>query len=190
MNMLLQILDDGRLTDATGRTVNFKNTVIIMTSNIGARLITDKNVLGFSNDMKDKEGKEKEYENIKKDVMSELKKQFRPEFINRIDDIIVFHKLTDEDISKIIEIMLKQVQTRLKEQEYNVEIDESVKKLVAKKGVDTNYGARPLKRAIQGLVEDKIAEAILDGKIKPNKKAKIIAEMMKLRLNKIIKEGT
>ena len=176
MNMLLQILDDGRLTDATGRTVNFKNTVIIMTSNIGARLITDKNVLGFSNDMKDKEGKEKEYENIKKDVMSELKKQFRPEFINRIDDIIVFHKLTDEDISKIIEIMLKQVQTRLKEQEYNVEIDESVKKLVAKKGVDTNYGARPLKRAIQGLVEDKIAEAILDGKIKPNKKAKIIAE--------------
>ncbi len=176
MNMLLQILDDGRLTDAQGRTVNFKNTVIIMTSNVGARMITDKNVLGFSQGADKKEGQEKEYEDIKKDVMAELKKQFRPEFINRIDDIIVFHKLTDEDIGKIIEIMLKQVQKRLKEQEYNVEIDSSVKDLVAKKGVDANYGARPLKRAIQSNVEDKIAEAILDGKIVPHKKAKIIAE--------------
>ena len=182
MNMLLQILDDGRLTDAQGRTVNFKNTVIIMTSNVGARMITDKNVLGFSQDNKSTESQEKEYENIKKDVMAELKKQFRPEFINRIDDIIVFHKLTDEDIGKIIEIMLKQVQKRLKEQEYNVEIDNSVKELVAKKGVDSNYGARPLKRAIQSSVEDKIAEAILDGKIIPHKKAKIIAENDEIRV--------
>ena len=177
MNMLLQILDDGRLTDAQGRTVNFKNTVIIMTSNVGARAITDKNVLGFSNNAGDsKQEQEKEYETIKKDVMAELKKQFRPEFINRIDDIIVFHKLTDEDIGKIIEIMLKQVKTRLSEQEYDVEIDKSVKDLVAKKGIDANYGARPLKRAIQSNVEDKIAEAILDGKIIPHKKAKIYAE--------------
>ena len=177
MNMLLQILDDGRLTDAQGRTVNFKNTVIIMTSNVGARSITDKNTLGFSQNESNKEkGQEKEYETIKKDVMAELKKQFRPEFINRIDDIIVFHKLTDDDISKIIDIMLKQVQKRLSEQEYEVEIDNSVKELVAKKGIDTNYGARPLKRAIQGGVEDKIAEAILDGKIIPHKKVTIYAE--------------
>ena len=176
MNMLLQILDDGRLTDAQGRTVNFKNTVIIMTSNVGARMITDKNVLGFSKVQDNKEGQEKEYENIKKDVMAELKKQFRPEFINRIDDIIVFHKLIDEDIKQIIEIMLRQVQNRLKEQEYNVDIDNSVKELVAKKGIDTNYGARPLKRAIQSNVEDKIAEAILDGKIVPKKQVKIVAE--------------
>ena len=177
MNMLLQMLDDGRLTDAQGRTVNFKNTVIIMTSNVGARAITDKNVLGFSNNAGDgKQEQEKEYENIKKDVMAELKKQFRPEFINRIDDIIVFHKLTDDDIGKIIEIMLKQVKERLSEQEYDVEIDKSVKDLVAKKGIDANYGARPLKRAIQSNVEDKIAEAILDGKIIPHKKAKIYAE--------------
>lgn len=176
MNMLLQILDDGRLTDATGRTVNFKNTVVIMTSNVGARMITDKNVLGFSQEADKKKGEEKEYETIKKDVMAELKKQFRPEFINRIDDIIVFHKLNDEDIKQIIEIMLKQVQKRLKEQEYNVEIDDSVKELIAKKGIDTNYGARPLKRAIQSNVEDRIAEAILDGKIIPHKKAKIVAE--------------
>ena len=176
MNMLLQILDDGRLTDAQGRTVNFKNTVVIMTSNVGARMITDKNVLGFSKNQDNKESQEKEYESIKKDVMAELKKQFRPEFINRIDDIIVFHKLTADDINQIIEIMLKQVQKRLKEQEYEVEFDSSVKELVAKKGIDTNYGARPLKRAIQSNVEDKIAEAILDGKIIPHKKVKILAE--------------
>ena len=183
MNMLLQILDDGRLTDAQGRTVNFKNTVIIMTSNVGARAITDKNTLGFSNNSKNSnEEQEKEYETIKKDVMAELKKQFRPEFINRIDDIIVFHKLTNEDIGKIIDIMLKQVQKRLKEQEYEVEIDSSVKELVAKKGIDTNYGARPLKRAIQSNVEDKIAEAILDGKILPHKKATIYAENEEIKV--------
>ena len=175
MNMLLQILDDGRLTDAQGRTVNFKNTVIIMTSNIGARLITDKTTLGFSaKDKKDES--QKEYETIKKDVMGELKKQFRPEFINRIDEIIVFHKLNDEDIKQIIDIMLNQVTKRMAEKSYKFEIDNSVKELIAKKGVDTDYGARPLKRAIQNILEDKIAEEILDGNIKPNKKAVIKAE--------------
>ena len=176
MNMLLQILDDGRLTDAQGRTVDFKNTVIIMTSNIGARMITDKNALGFSASTNQKEEAQKEYENIKKDVMGELKKQFRPEFINRIDEIIVFHKLTDEDVKQIIDIMLNQLQKRMKEQNIELEIDDSVKELIAKKGVDTNYGARPLKRAIQSVLEDKIAEEILDGKIKPNKEARALAE--------------
>ena len=175
MNMLLQILDDGRLTDAQGRTVNFKNTVIIMTSNIGARLITDKTTLGFSAGDK-KEESQKEYETIKKDVMGELKKQFRPEFINRIDEIIVFHKLNDEDIKQIIDIMLNQVTKRMNAKDIELEIDNSVKELIAKKGVDTNYGARPLKRAIQNILEDKIAEEILDGNIKPNKKAIIKAE--------------
>ena len=175
MNMLLQILDDGRLTDAQGRTVNFKNTVIIMTSNIGARLITDKTTLGFSAGDKNEES-QKEYETIKKDVMGELKKQFRPEFINRIDEIIVFHKLNDEDIKQIIDIMLNQVTKRMKAKGIELEIDNSVKELIAKKGVDTNYGARPLKRAIQSILEDKIAEEILDGNIKPNKKAVIKAE--------------
>ena len=112
-----------------------------------------------------------EYENIKKEVLAELKKQFRPEFINRIDDIIVFHKLNNEDINKIMEIMLKQVQKRLELQNYKVEIDDSAKELIAKKGVDNNYGARPLRRSIQNMLEDKIAEAILDGIIKPGKKA-------------------
>ena len=173
MNMLLQILDDGRLTDAQGRTVNFKNTVIIMTSNIGARLITDKTTLGFTDNRSTEESKQKDYENTKKDVMSELKKQFRPEFINRIDEIIVFHKLNEDDIKQIIDIMLKQVIDRLKQQDYNVEFDDKVKGYISKKGVDINYGARPLKRAIQSYIEDKVAEAILDGVIEPNKKVKI-----------------
>ena len=182
MNMLLQILDDGRLTDAQGRTVNFKNTVIIMTSNIGARLITDKTTLGFSNHSDTEESKQKEYENTKKDVMSELKKQFRPEFINRIDEIIVFHKLNEEDIKQIIDIMLKQVQNRLKENDISIDFDETVKEYISKKGIDINYGARPLKRAIQSNIEDKIAEAILDGKVLPKKKAKMTVENEEIKI--------
>ena len=170
MNILLQILEDGRLTDSQGRTVNFKNTVIIMTSNIGARLITDKKTLGFSGEKTEdieKNAKE-EYENIKKEVMQEVKKQLRPEFINRIDEIIIFHKLNDDEISKIIDIMLKEVTIRLKNEKYNVKFEPDVKKLISKQGIDKNFGARPLRRTIQNLVEDKLAEDILDGKL--NKK--------------------
>ena len=149
MNMLLQILEDGRLTDSNGRTVNFKNTVIIMTSNIGARLITDKTTLGFGINKES----EKEYENTKKDVMAELKKQFRPEFINRIDEIIVFHKLTENETNQIIRIMLDKVKSRLKEQNINIDFDESIIKYVAKNGIDVNYGARPLRRTIQNNID-------------------------------------
>ena len=172
MNMMLQILEDGRLTDSQGRTVNFKNTVVIMTSNIGAKMITDRKMLGFSMSSADSKVEEnKQYESTKKDVMDELKKEFKPEFINRIDEIIVFHKLVQEDIMKIIEIMLGQVEKRLKANNLNVEIDESVKKLIFEKGFDKNYGARPLRRAIQTYVEDEISEAILDGKVAENKKS-------------------
>lgn len=116
---------------------------------------------------------QKEYENTKKDVLAELKKEFRPEFINRIDEIIVFHKLQNEEIKQIINIMLSQVMKRLKEQNIEIEISEEVKDKILENGVDTNFGARPLKRAIQNMLEDKIAEAILDGKIKKDKKAKV-----------------
>ena len=180
MNMLLQILEDGRLTDSQGRTVNFKNTVIIMTSNIGARLITEKKSLGFTNSSEEDENKE--YEEIKKNVMAELKKQLRPEFINRIDDIIVFHKLNDEEISSIIDLLLKNVEQRLVEQGLNIKIDKSVKELIAKKGVDKEFGARPLRRAIQNIVEDKLAEEILDGNIKPGVEAKLVAKDDKVEL--------
>ena len=166
MNLLLQILEDGRLTDSQGREVDFKNTIIIMTSNIGARYITDKKVLGFEND---KNSNTKEYESTKEEIMKELKREFRPEFINRIDEIIVFHKLEENEITQIAQIMLKQVENRLKEKNYLVKIDSSVAEDISKTKIDKNYGARPLRRTIQELVEDKIAEEILNGKIERNK---------------------
>ena len=173
MNMLLQILEDGRLTDSQGRTVNFKNTVIIMTSNIGARLITDKKLLGFAQLENKNEEENKEYEQTKKEVMEALKKELRPEFINRIDEIIVFHKLTDEEIDKIIDIMLKEVINRLADQKIKIELEPEVKKLIASKGIDKNFGARPLRRTIQNVLEDRLAEEILDGNLQKNKLAKI-----------------
>ena len=179
MNMLLQILEDGRLTDSQGRTVNFKNTVIIMTSNLGARLITDRKQLGFANKEGEADSK-KEYDDIKKEVMAELKKELRPEFINRIDEIIVFHKLNDNDINQIIDIMLKEVVNRLKEQKYDVKFEPDVKEMIAKEGIDKNFGARPLRRTIQNLVEDKLAEEILDGKLVKGKVNKITKRQLGL----------
>lgn len=173
MNMLLQILEDGRLTDSNGRTVNFKNTVIIMTSNIGARLITEKKTLGFTKSENIENDVKKEYEETKKEVMEALKRELRPEFINRIDEIIVFHKLTDEEIDKIIDIMLIEVVKRLKEQKIEIELEPEVKRLIASKGVDKNFGARPLRRTIQNVLEDVLAEEILDGKLKKGQIAKI-----------------
>ncbi len=173
MNMLLQILEDGRLTDSQGRTVNFKNTVIIMTSNIGARLITDKKSLGFSQASKGEENSKKEYEETKKEVMETLKRELRPEFINRIDEIIVFHKLTDEEINQIIDIMLNEVTKRLAAQKIKIELQPEVKELIASKGIDKNFGARPLRRTIQSMLEDKLAEEILDGNLKKNELTKV-----------------
>ena len=165
MNILLQILEDGHLTDSQGREVDFKNTVIIMTSNLGARHITDKKSLGFGNTENDKE-----YEELKKEVIKELKHELRPEFINRIDEIIVFHKLNKQDIENIAQIMLKQVEARLQKQKYIVEIDDEVVKTIIEQGFDSNFGARPLRRTIQNLVEDRISEEILAGNLKKNKK--------------------
>ncbi len=175
MNMLLQILEDGRLTDSTGRVINFKNTVIIMTSNVGAKLITESKKLGFSNSSNEEERNKIDYENAKRDIMQEVKKEFRPEFINRIDEIIVFHKLEQEDIEKIVNLMLTNLLKRLEDQGYIIEIDESVKNYVIKEGTDKNYGARPLRRAIQTIVEDTITDGILNGEIKINEK-KILIE--------------
>ena len=182
MNMLLQILEDGRLTDSQGRTVNFKNTVIIMTSNIGARLITDKKSLGFSNETKN-EGN-KEYEETKKQVMEALKRELRHEFINRIDEIIVFHKLTDNEISQIIDIMLREVTSRLEAQKIKIELEPEVKELIASKGIDKNFGARPLRRTIQNILEDKLAEEILEGNLKKDKLTKIGVENEKIEIKK------
>ncbi len=184
MNMLLQILEDGRLTDSQGRTVNFKNTVIIMTSNIGARLITDKKSLGFSQNKTEAEDSKREYEETKKEVMEALKRELRPEFINRIDEIIVFHKLTNNEIDKIIDIMLNEVVKRLENEKIKIELMPDVKQLIASKGIDKNFGARPLRRTIQNVLEDKLAEEILDGNLKKNKLAQIGVEDEKIVVKK------
>ncbi|MDU6346776.1 MAG: ATP-dependent Clp protease ATP-binding subunit [Clostridium sp.] len=161
-NILLQILEDGRLTDAQGRKVDFKNTVIIMTSNVGARLITEKKgSLGFASEDNQKLDSEK----VKEMVLGELKSTFRPEFLNRVDDIIVFHKLTDEDIREIAGRMLKTLQKRLSEIGVSAEFTEAAVAEIAKEGFDPIYGARPLRRAIQTKLEDRLSELMLEGKV-------------------------
>jgi len=191
MNMLLQILEDGRLTDSHGRTVNFKDTVIIMTSNVGARLITEKKSLGFSSNgvgVGAEGDHNNEYELVKKDVLAELKKEFRPEFINRVDEIIVFHKLTGAETEKIADIMIDKVAKRMKEQDIELLIDKTAKDLIIKNGTDDNYGARPLRRAIQTLLEDKLAEEILDGAVKSGDSAKVTAKDGKIEVKAKVKK--
>lgn len=165
-NMLLQILEDGRLTDSQGRTVDFKNTVIIMTSNVGARLITDKqSQLGF------KDGKQtngEDSKNIKDLVMGELKNVFRPEFLNRVDDIIVFNKLNKDEIKQIASKMLNTLAKRLENMHIKISFTDGAVSAVADKGFDENYGARPLRRAIQNEIEDTLSEEMLENKIKEN----------------------
>ena len=180
-NMLLQILDDGRLTDSTGRTVSFKNTVIIMTSNAGARSIVEHHSIGFAS----KEDSKKDYEKTKTEVMSELKKIFRPEFLNRLDDIIVFKKLSNESIENITKLMLDDFISRLKDKNIEVTISNDAIKYISNVGFDDTYGARPLRRAIQTNIEDKFAEAILDGKIKENSKVKIYVNNESIQIENI-----
>ena len=160
-NMMLQILDDGRLTDSKGRHVNFKNTVIIMTSNVGASMIASQSKLGFTTANDEKKDK---YEKLKDTVMEEMKKAFRPEFLNRIDDIIVFAHLAKEELRQIVDLMLKDLLKRLGERELSVEVTDEVKDFLAKDGYSEVYGARPLRRLIQKKIEDVLAEEILTNK--------------------------
>ncbi len=160
-NIMLQILDDGRLTDAKGRHVNFKNTIIIMTSNVGASMITTTSKLGFST--AEDESKDK-YEKLKDTVSEEMKKSFRPEFLNRIDETIVFSHLSQEEIRQIVDLMLKDLFKRLAERELSIEVTDEVKDHLSKNGYSEAYGARPLRRLIQRKVEDMLAEEILSGK--------------------------
>ena len=163
-NILLQVLDDGHITDSQGRKVDFRNTVIIMTSNAGAKAIVEPKKLGFAA----KEDAEADYKKMKTNVMEEVKRLFRPEFLNRIDEIIVFHSLGEEHMKKIVGLMCKELADRAKAQlNINLTIRESAKKFIVEKGTDKKYGARPLRRAIQNHLEDKLAEAILSGEIKP-----------------------
>ncbi len=166
-NVLLQVLDDGRITDSQGRTVDFKNTIIIMTSNAGAQRIVDPKKLGFSN----VENAESEHKDMRNNVMEEIKRMFKPEFLNRIDDIIVFRALSKEDVKGIAALMLKELKNRLaKQMDITLTYGDTVKNFIFEKGYDKKYGARPLKRAIQNNIEDSLAEEILSGKIQASDK--------------------
>ncbi|MBQ8559578.1 MAG: ATP-dependent Clp protease ATP-binding subunit [Tyzzerella sp.] len=161
-NILLQVLDDGHITDSQGRKVDFKNTVIIMTSNAGAKAIVEPKKLGFVT----KEDAEGDYKKMKSNVMEEVKRLFRPEFLNRIDETIVFHALTEEHMKKIVSLMCRELVNRSREQlDIKLVIRDSAKKYIVEKGTDTKYGARPLRRAMQTELEDKLAEAILNGEV-------------------------
>ncbi|UFJ43410.1 ATP-dependent Clp protease ATP-binding subunit [Brevibacillus humidisoli] len=159
-NILLQVLDDGRLTDSKGRTVDFRNTVVIMTSNVGANMIRKNTSLGFTTGET-----EKKYQDMKDKVMDEMKRTFRPEFLNRIDELIVFHSLEQEHIEQIVSLMTEELRKRLREQEIDFRLSEEAKKLLAKEGFDPAYGARPLRRAIQRNIEDRLSEELLKGTI-------------------------
>lgn len=167
-NMLLQVLEEGRLTDSYGRKVSFKNTILIMTSNLGADLIKKTGSIGFST------GKEEEnYASMKERLLGEVKKTFKPEFINRVDEVIVFRSLGMEELKKIVNIEIKGVTERLKEQRVEIELDESAKEFIIEKGFDKNFGARPLKRAIQRYLENPLAEEIISGSFKEGVKIHI-----------------
>jgi ATP-dependent Clp protease ATP-binding subunit ClpA len=172
-NILLQVLDNGRLTDAKGRVVNFKNTVIIMTSNIGNEVLR-KVSLGFLTSG-DKEPESETSEEIKLRVFEELKKHFKPEFINRIDEIIVFHTLSKDDLAKIIDLQLARVSERLADKKIKIKVSPKAKKFLVEKGYDPTYGARPLKRVIQQMILDEIAKQIIVGKIQEGQKVEVDA---------------
>ena len=185
-NILLQLLDDGRITDSQGRMVDFKNTVIVMTSNIGARSLTAMgSKLGFSAEERDSDpDAEKKFETAREQVMAELRQTFRPEFLNRIDDIIVFRPLTEEDIREVARRMLKTVSARMETMGIHLDASDEAVAELAKEGFDPKYGARPLRRAIQSKVEDAVAEKMLDGTLKAGDTAKLTVENNRLCVSK------
>ena len=168
-NILLQIMDDGRLSDSKGKVVDFKNTIIIMTSNVGAHSIKKQKVIGFNNSISENS----EYEKMKENILEELKQKFKPEFLNRIDDTIVFHKLNDDDLDKIMDLMLASIKNRLGKRNIYLDFEADSKKFLLNKGIDINYGARPLRRLIIKEVEDRLSEEILQGNIKIGDKLKV-----------------
>jgi ATP-dependent Clp protease ATP-binding subunit ClpC len=165
-NTLLQLLDDGRLTDGHGRTVDFKNTVVILTSNAGVELIRRESSLGFATRKNEAAARKKGYEDMKESVMSEVKKLFRPEFLNRLDDIIVFHELSEAQLHQIVDLMVKDLEKRLAERKLGMQVTEAAKSWLAKVGYDPVYGARPLRRAIERYVENPLSAKILAAEFK------------------------
>jgi ATP-dependent Clp protease ATP-binding subunit ClpC len=167
-NLLLQILDDGQLTDSYGRKVNFKNTIIIMTSNLGAKDIKKGTGLGFGRD-----DLHSEYDRMDKMVREEVKKTFNPEFLNRLDDIVVFRPLERKDMTRIVDLLIGELESRLSDRDIKVQVTDPVRELIIEKGFDPQLGARPLRRSIQKLLEDPLADEILRGKVTDNSVLKV-----------------
>jgi ATP-dependent Clp protease ATP-binding subunit ClpC len=180
-NVMLQILEDGRLTDSKGHQVDFKNTVIIMTSNIGQKLIADQGPIGFMA----REDREATYDKMKDTVLDSLKREFRPEFLNRIDEIIVFHALTDVELKEIASLMVSDVQKQVKVQEMELEVTEAAKDIIVKEGYEPKFGARPLRRAVQRLIENPLSNQIIEGTFKTGDKIKADAKEGKIFFEKI-----
>jgi len=175
-NILLQIFDDGHLSDAKGRRVDFRNSIIVMTSNIGAELIRKGTTIGFAARSDEAKTQQETYERMKEKLLGEVKKAFRPEFLNRVDGIIVFHPLTKEHIRKIVDLMLATVSQQLAEKEIKLEVTDAAKDFLGEKGYDEVFGARPLRRVIQDMVEDKLSESLLRGKFQPGDTAVVDLE--------------
>jgi ATP-dependent Clp protease ATP-binding subunit ClpC len=164
MNMLLQILEEGKLTDNVGRVIDFRNTIILLTSNVGAETIRKNTTIGFSVGANNEEN----YERMREKIMDEAKKAFRPEFLNRLDDIIVFHSLNREDLVEILDLEIHKVMGRLKAKNIQLVLDTKAKDFLVEKGYDPIYGARPMRRAVERFLEDPLAEEILRGKFQEN----------------------
>ena len=184
-NILLQVLEDGRLTDSKGRVVSFKNTILIMTSNIGSDIIAKEAPLGFIDN-----GKVSQKEGLRDKVQDALKEKFRPEFINRIDEIVIFDYLGPEEIKQIVDLELKKVQKRLEKKDIKISVSEKAKQLLAEKGFDPSLGARPLKRIIQKLILDPMAFKIVIGEIKDGDKIQIEAENKEIVLKLFSKKSS
>jgi len=175
-NILLQIFDDGHLTDAKGRKVDFRNSIIVMTSNIGAELIKKDAAMGFVSRVDETKSKQRSYESMKEKLLEELKKTFRPEFLNRLDGVTVFHHLTKEQIREIVELMLRPVRSQLIERGMGLVVTEEAKDLLVEKGYDETFGARPLRRAIQTMIEDQLSESLLRGEFQPGDTIRLYRE--------------
>ena len=175
-NILLQIFDDGHLTDAKGRRVDFRNSIIVMTSNIGSDLIKQDTTLGFAAKTSEAQTSQQSYERMKTKVMDEVKRFFRPEFLNRIDGTVVFHALERPHILHIVDLMLNETRQQLLEKGLSLEVTQSAKEFLAEKGYDPNFGARPLRRVIQDHIEDRLSEELLSGRFRPGDTIEIAAE--------------
>jgi ATP-dependent Clp protease ATP-binding subunit ClpC len=175
MHLLLQILEEGKITDSLGRKIDFRNTIIIMTSNVGAELLKKQTTLGFG---APREGHD--YDSMREKILDETKRVFKPEFLNRLDEIIVFHSLTKENLLHIVDLEVEKVKARLKAKEVEIILDSSAHEFVIEKGYDPNYGARPMRRAVERFLEDPLAEEILRGNVKAGTQVQVTAKDGKL----------